>query len=61
MPKTESKPKTPKPQRIKTKGGPFPQLRVEGGLDPVERIPCGTGTYVLRQQGAHYIYEWFPS
>lgn len=59
MPKTEKKPKAPKPQRIKCKGGPHTQLRMEGGIEPVERIPFSNGAYVLRRNGEHYLYEWF--
>lgn len=58
---TEKKSKTPKPQRIKCKGGPHEQLRMEGGLQPVERIPFREGAYVLRKQGENFIYEWFAA
>lgn len=59
---TETKSKKPKARYIKCVGGPWPNLRIEAGLEPREFVPCGNRTgYRLTIDAHEAIYEWGPA
>lgn len=58
MAQTEKK-KAPKPKRIKCKGGPAKELRIEGNLEPLDKVPYASGGhYRLVTSSTGMAYQW---